>query len=69
MNWPMAVVIASGLLAGALILSGPAVSQSSGTWAGVGMEGNWGWVVNTATSQVKACQNSGGSTLTCKVSQ
>jgi hypothetical protein len=69
MNWPIALVIVSGLLAGALLLSGPASSQSGspGTWAGVGMEGNWGWVVNTTTGQVKACQNS-GPTLNCKLS-
>jgi hypothetical protein len=70
MNWPMAVVISSGLIAGALVLSRPAVSQAPGvlgTWTGVGMEGNWGWVVNTATGQVKACQNS-ASGVTCKLS-
>ena len=68
MNWPTAVVIVSGLIAGALVLSRPAVSQSPGTWTGVGLEGNWGWVVNTATGQVKACHNSSGPGLTCKLS-
>lgn len=68
MNWPMAVVIVSALIAGALVLSPPAVSQSAGMWTGVGMEGNWGWVVNTATGQVKACHNSAGPSLTCKLS-
>jgi hypothetical protein len=70
MNWPTAVVIMSGFLAGALVLSRPAAPQVPGvlgTWTGVGMEGNWGWVVNTTTGQVKACQNS-GSGLTCKLS-
>jgi hypothetical protein len=68
MNWPTTVVIASGLIAGALVLSRPAVSQSPGTWTGVGMEGNWGWVVNTVTGQVKACHNPSGPALTCKLS-
>ena len=68
MNWPTAVVIVSGLMAGALVLSRPAVSQSPGAWTGVGMEGNWGWVVNTTTGQVKACQNSSAPALTCKLS-
>ena len=68
MNWPTAVVIVSGLIAGALVLSRPAVSQSPGTWTGVGMEGNWGWVVNTVTGQIKACHNPSGPGLTCKLS-
>jgi hypothetical protein len=70
MNWPTAVVIMSGFLAGALVLSRPAAPQSPGalgTWTGVGMEGNWGWVVNTTTGQVKACHNSGPA-LVCKLS-
>jgi hypothetical protein len=67
-NWPTAVVIAAGRIAGALVLSRPAVSQSPGTWTGVGMEGNWGWVVNATTGQVKACHNSSAATLTCKLS-
>ncbi len=46
MNWPTAAIIVSGFIVGALVLSQPAVSQSPGTWTGVGMEGNSGWVVN-----------------------
>lgn len=68
MNWPAAVVIASGLIAGALVLSRPAVSQAPGTWTGIGMEGDWGWVVNTATGQIKACKKL-GSSLSCIVKE
>jgi hypothetical protein len=65
MNYPTAIVISAGLIAGALLSSGPGISQvpgSAGRFAftnvpGVpGLTGGWVWRGDTTSGMVSICQ-------------
>ena len=60
MNYPMAIVIAAALIAGAMFFSNQndLGAAGSGTYAGVGVdnETNYVWAVNTQTGQMRRCK-------------
>ena len=58
MNYPMAIVIASALIAGAMFFSNQndLGAAGSGTYAGVGVDGYTAWVVDTTTGLTKYCE-------------
>ena len=59
MNYPMAIVIAAALIAGAVCFSNQndLGAAGNGTWAGVGVdnETNHAWAVNTHTGKMRRC--------------
>jgi hypothetical protein len=56
MSWPIAFVLATGIVAGAFLLSGHAGGQvPAAHWAGVGASDGIAWAVNTATGQMRMC--------------
>ena len=59
MNYPMAIVIAAALIAGAMFFSNQndLGAAGGGTWAGVGVdnETNKAWAVNTQTGEMRRC--------------
>jgi hypothetical protein len=63
MNYPTAIVIAAGLLAGAVVLSSRADSQSPslGKYLGVGVSenGNFAWRIDSTTGEMSQCTASG----------
>ena len=63
MNYPTAIVIAAGLLAGALVLSNRAESQPSpfmGKYLGVGVSenGSMAWRIDSSTGEMSQCSAS-----------
>ena len=62
MNYPMAIVIAAALIAGAVFFSNQndLGAAGNGTWTGVGVdnETNKAWAVNTQTGKMKRCRYS-----------
>jgi hypothetical protein len=63
MTYPTAIVISAGLIAGALMLSGRADSQSTptGKFVGVGVSenGTIAWRLDTGTGEMSQCTVSG----------
>ena len=63
MTYPTAIVIAAGLLAGAVVLSSRAESQSPfiGKYIGVGVSenGSLAWRIDSSTGEMSQCSASG----------
>jgi hypothetical protein len=63
MRYPTAIVVAAGLLAGAVLLSGRADSQSPalGKFSGIGVsqDGAIAWRVDSMTGEMMQCTASG----------
>jgi hypothetical protein len=72
MNMPGAIVVAAGLVAGALLLTSQSQSQSTtiGRYqiSSTGQDGRVAWRVDTATGDVVYCQASGAApvSVTCQ---
>ena len=63
MNYPMAIVIAAALIAGAVFFSNQndLGAAGNGTWAGVGVDTHDNaWAVNTQTGEMRRCRLYGG---------
>ena len=62
MNYPTAIVIAAGLIAGAVVLSSRAESQSpfTGKYIGVGVSENgaMAWRIDSSTGEMSQCTTS-----------
>ena len=73
MNYPMAIVIAAALIAGAMFVSNQndLGAAGNGTWEPVGIDSqtNFVWAVNTHTGQKRRCtiSNTDG-TVVCTTS-
>ncbi len=60
MNYPMAIVIAAAMIAGAMFFSNQndLDAAGNGEWAGIGVGiSGTGWVVNTETGAMKSCRS------------
>jgi hypothetical protein len=63
MSYPAAIVIAAGLISGALLLSSQASSQSAiGRYqiGGISADGKETWRVHTSTGEMAHCKHEGG---------
>ena len=62
MNYPMAIVIAAALIAGAVFFSNQndLGAAGNGEWAAVGVDNqtNYAWAVNIITGAMKRCKRS-----------
>ena len=71
MNYPMALVIASALIAGAMFFSNQNDIDTAGIgeWAGIGADSQGkAWVINTSTGKMKTCwygKSDGNWTVLC----
>ena len=68
MNYPGAIVIAAGLISGALLLSSQSASQSAtGRYqiGGVAQSGLASWRVDTSTGEMAYCSASPPTSVTC----
>lgn len=70
MGYSTAIVIAAGLLAGAVMLSGRADSQSpaAGRYVGVGVadSGTAAWKLDSATGEMSYCTYASGAGVSCR---
>ena len=71
MNYPMAIVIAAALIAGAMFFSNQNDLDAAGNaeWAGIGADPQGkAWVINTSTGKMKTCwygKSDGNWTVLC----
>ena len=71
MNYPMAIVIAAALIAGAMFFSNQNNLDAAvnGEWAGIGADSQGkAWVINTSTGKMKTCwygKSDGNWTVLC----
>jgi hypothetical protein len=70
MNYPGAIVIAAGLVSGALLLSSQVSSQSAiaiGRYqiGGISTDGKEVWRVHTSTGEMAHCKYESGTKVTC----
>jgi hypothetical protein len=68
MNYPAAIVIAAGLISGALLLSSQSYSQSAtGRYqtGGVSADGSAAWRVDTGSGEMAHCKYESGPKVTC----
>ena len=71
MNYPMAIVIAAALIAGAIFFynQNELDAAVNGTWAGIGADPQGkAWVINTSTGKMKTCwygKSDGNWTVLC----
>jgi hypothetical protein len=70
MNYPGAIVIAAGLISGALLLSSQVSSQSAIAigryqFGGTSADGKEAWRVHTSTGEMAHCTYQSGPKVTC----
>ena len=71
MNYPMAIVIAAALIAGAIFFSNQnnLDAAGNGDWTGIGADPQGkAWVINTSTGKMKTCwygKSDGNWTVLC----
>ena len=71
MNYPIGIVIAAALIAGAVFLSNQndLDAAGSGTWGAIGAHGSEGrsrgWVVNTQTGKMRMCFYANNNQIHC----
>ena len=65
MNYPIAIVIAAALIAGAIFFSNQndLGAAGGGTWTGVGVYELYAWAVNTQTGDIRVCLYDRGDVL------
>ena len=67
MNYPMAIVIAAAMIAGAIFFSNQngLSAEGNGEWAAVGVNQvkNHAWAVNTLTGDMRGCTYDRGDVL------